>query len=269
MIWTSPPFTVIHPHLWDTFGTLNGTSSTFPEIGEPDWTAKVGRPKEAIQRTRGARCDSSISPQRRGPVPGAFALLTAKIGFTGWRRPTTTPRLTGAKSSIFGRHRTRRGQGPGQGACGHRTTTCPKAALNLAADNDDRIARRPWETGLLALRDADRSRNVVLNDDQVRRVVAAAYGRPRVWAVGRDRRRHRCSRESTSAARGSGRAGRPRRPASDDAELTQGGIKSIGRRPVPIPATLALRLRAIAGKRHPDAPLLLKPSGDAWRKSDH
>jgi integrase len=153
----------------------------------------------------------------------------------------------------------------------NRTTTCLKAALNLAADNDDRIARRPWETGLLALRDADRSRNVVLNDDQVRRVVAAAYGVGPEFgllvetAAVTGARVSQLARLEVQDVQGDRGDPRVMMPSSRKGR----GIKSIGRRPVPIPATLALRLRAIAGKRRPDAPLLLKPSSDAWRKSDH
>jgi len=38
-----------------------------------------------------------------------------------------------------------------------------KAALNLAADQDERIAsRRAWETGLASIPDAEQSRNVIL-----------------------------------------------------------------------------------------------------------
>jgi hypothetical protein len=47
------------------------------------------------------------------------------------------------------------------------------------------------------------------------------------------------------------------------------GRKKITRRPVPIPASLAVKLRRIAEDRAPTAPLLTKPSGEPWKKSDH
>ena len=47
-----------------------------------------------------------------------------------------------------------------------------KAALNLAADRDDRItSRRPWEQGLATLPDAEESRNVILSNSHVRILV--------------------------------------------------------------------------------------------------
>jgi hypothetical protein len=50
-----------------------------------------------------------------------------------------------------------------------------RAALNLAADTDERIAsRRAWEVGLQAIRDATESRNVILSADAIRRIVGQA-----------------------------------------------------------------------------------------------
>src|SRR5205823_8954327 len=45
--------------------------------------------------------------------------------------------------------------------------------------------------------------------------------------------------------------------------------KKIARRPEPIPAGLGARLRAVAENRSDSAPLLVKPSGQPWKKSDH
>ena len=47
------------------------------------------------------------------------------------------------------------------------------------------------------------------------------------------------------------------------------GQKKTSRRPVPIPAGLANRLAAAAKGRSATAPLLLKRSGEPWKKSDH
>jgi hypothetical protein len=47
------------------------------------------------------------------------------------------------------------------------------------------------------------------------------------------------------------------------------GQKKISRRPVPIPAGLAAKLRNTVKGRASDAPLLIKPSLAPWKKSDH
>jgi len=48
-----------------------------------------------------------------------------------------------------------------------------------------------------------------------------------------------------------------------------GGRKSLLHRPLPISPTLAKRLAVSASGRPALAPLLMKPSGEPWRKSDH
>src|SRR5499433_473282 len=58
----------------------------------------------------------------------------------------------------------------------NRTKTGLRAALELAAAHDPRIAnQRAWKVGLAALPDAHVARNVILTNDEVRRIVAAAY----------------------------------------------------------------------------------------------
>jgi len=47
------------------------------------------------------------------------------------------------------------------------------------------------------------------------------------------------------------------------------GQKKVLRRPVPIPAGLAARLLRARNGRPDDAPLLVKPSGESWKRSDH
>src|SRR5262249_9599092 len=47
----------------------------------------------------------------------------------------------------------------------NRTTTALKAALNLAADHDERIVSRiSWETGLATIHDVNEPRNVILTE---------------------------------------------------------------------------------------------------------
>jgi integrase len=58
----------------------------------------------------------------------------------------------------------------------NRTSTVLKAALNLAAETDNSVStKRAWESGLASIADAEKSRNVILIDDEVRSVVAASY----------------------------------------------------------------------------------------------
>jgi integrase len=56
-----------------------------------------------------------------------------------------------------------------------RITTAFKAALNLAADNDERITRRPWKKALKAIGSDGEARNVVLDDSDRRTARGAAY----------------------------------------------------------------------------------------------
>jgi integrase len=137
----------------------------------------------------------------------------------------------------------------------NRVANTLRAALNLAADNDETISRGPWESGLKSLPGAEQADNVVLTDAEVRRVVREAYrvgeafglfvevaaatgARPsqicRIETVGRDH-----------VMMPSSRKGR--------------GPKAIAARRVPIDVALAKRLHG--GLR--------KPSGERWAKSDH
>jgi len=49
----------------------------------------------------------------------------------------------------------------------------------------------------------------------------------------------------------------------------KGGVKKVTRKPVPISKELSDRLRIAANGRADSAPLLVKPSGERWAKSDH
>jgi integrase len=176
----------------------------------------------------------------------------------------------------------------------NRTATCFRAALNLAADHDERIARRPWETGLQAIRGAERSRNVILDDATVREIVAEAYtpvSQRAAQLQGEQRRKPEDEARRWADAFGvlvevaAVTGARVSQLARLEAQDVQGdrsdprlmmpssrkgqGVKQIERRPVPISATVALRLRALAADRPHDAPLLVKPGGARWSRSDH
>jgi integrase len=155
----------------------------------------------------------------------------------------------------------------------NRANSCLRAALNLARDRDERIvSARAWETALAAIPDATEARNVILTEQDVRAIVAAAYEHvgpefgllvelaavtgARVSQLARlEVRDVQVERTDPRLMMPSSRKGR--------------GRKRVDRRPVPIPASLAMRFRAGAKDRGAEAPLLVKPSGEPWRKSDH
>ena len=150
----------------------------------------------------------------------------------------------------------------------NRTSAAFKAALNLAAERDARIAtRRAWQTGLASLPDAEESRNVILPDDVVRSIIAAAYrdgeefglfvevagvtgARPsqirriEITDLQRDRPDPRLMMPTSRKGRGK---------------------RKVTQRPVPIPASLARRLHVAASGRSGIGPLLLNEKGNAWK----
>jgi integrase len=149
-----------------------------------------------------------------------------------------------------------------------------KAALTLAADHDpERIGnRQAWRIGLAALKDTHNPNNVVLSDDEVRALVAAAYATDdalgllvevlavtgaRISQVGRLTVGDMVTNGHDALAMPSAKKGR--------------GEKKISRVPVPISADLAARLRTASGGRGPAEPLLLRSDGKPWQpdKADH
>jgi integrase len=153
----------------------------------------------------------------------------------------------------------------------NRTCTVLKATLNLAADHDERItSRRAWETGLASLPDAEEVRNVILPDDQVRQLVTHAYEHSREFGLLMETAAVTGARVSQLARLEvqdlqNGRTPRLLMPASRKGR----GAKATLRRPVPISSALAGRLAASDCNRPAITPLLTKPSGAPWRKSDH
>ena len=161
----------------------------------------------------------------------------------------------------------------------NRTRTCLRAALEIVAEHDKRISnQREWRIGLRGLPDATVARNVVLNDDIVRRIVAAAYDRDRALGL-------MVEVAATTGARPSEGArvlvadldladpSEPRLwiPRSGKGGARERARKMQDRRPVPITPALAARLRQAAAGRETYAPLLLRQSGEPWgyRRSDH
>jgi integrase len=157
----------------------------------------------------------------------------------------------------------------GHSATVNRICTVLKAALNLAAAKDTRLSPRAWEVGLATILNADETRNVILHDAEVLALIeeAARYGRQFGLLV------------EVAAVTGA-RVSQIRRLEAQDLQLGNAprlimpasrkgkGGKKLMRRPVPISAGLAARLTSTAEGRAPTAPLLVKPSGEPWKKSD-
>ena len=148
----------------------------------------------------------------------------------------------------------------------NRLITILKAALNLAATRDERLSTRPWEIGLAALPEATTARNVVLPEATIRLLVRAAREQSAEFGLlvetlaltgARVSQLARCQVRDLAGER-------LMIPSS-----AKGQNKRAGRTPVPVPAALADRLRVAARARPQSAPLLVKPSGEAWAKSDH
>jgi integrase len=154
----------------------------------------------------------------------------------------------------------------------NRTTNALKAALNLAADHDERIlSRRPWEIGLAAIHDAEESRNVILPEADVRAIVAKANEQSAEFELlveaaavtgARISQLARLEAQDLQDGRGNPRLMMP-------SSRKGRGQKKVSRRPVPIPIGLAAKLHKAAKGRAPTAPLLTKPNGEPWKKSDH
>jgi len=154
----------------------------------------------------------------------------------------------------------------------NRIATGFRAALNLLAEHDDTIVnRRAWETGLAAIRGANEARNVILSEPIIRLIISAAKAEGEefellveVLAV-TGARVSQVARLEVQDLQDSRSNPRLMMPTSRKGS----GGKKIARRPVPIPAGLALRLRDAANNRSADACLLLMGSGAPWQKSNH
>ena len=150
----------------------------------------------------------------------------------------------------------------------NRTKTGLRAALELAAAHDPRIAnQRAWKVGLAALPDAHRARNVILTDDEVRRVVAAAYDHDRALGLMTEvaaltgGRLSQLARLEVADLQAEGTEPRLLMPCSAKGRARN---KRHERRPVPITAALAAVLKQEAAGRSSEAPLLLRANGERW-----
>jgi integrase len=153
----------------------------------------------------------------------------------------------------------------------NRTKTGLRAALELAAAHDPRIAnQRAWKVGLAALPDAHRARNVILDDATVRRVVAAAYDHDRALGVMVEvaavtgARLSQLARIEVADLQADGPEPRLLMPLSAKGRARN---KRHERRPVPITEALASVLKQEAADRASDVPLLTRADGSGWGHS--
>jgi len=153
----------------------------------------------------------------------------------------------------------------------NRTASALRAALNLAADQNERIvSRKSWEVGLATIPDAERARNVILPETQVRAIIAAAYKESEQFgllvelAAVTGARVSQLRRLEVQDVQGDRADPRLMMPSS-----AKGYGKKVMRRPVPIPEALAARLRLTSAGKPGNAALMVKPSGEPWRRSDH
>jgi integrase len=142
------------------------------------------------------------------------------------------------------------------------------AVLSLAASHDPRIRNRDaWRIGLASLPDdneAARS-HVILSENQVRAMVPSAYQESEAFGLFVELGALTGARPVQLRRLTIGDVQRDRvlMPSS----LKGKGKKVVKRRPIPIPAALAARLKAMSKDRPDSAPLLLK-NGEPFTETD-
>jgi integrase len=154
----------------------------------------------------------------------------------------------------------------------NRTCAAFQAALELAAAHDPRITNQgAWRAGLAALPDAEQSRNIILPEQSVVRIISAAYDLSPEFgllvevAAVTGARVSQLARLEVGDLQGDRSEPRLMMPSARKGR----GRKRIDRRPVPIPTNLAMALKQASDSRPSEAPLLTRPNGDLWRPSDH
>ena len=156
----------------------------------------------------------------------------------------------------------------------NRLCRCLGAAMELARQHDERIQNRhAWETGLAGLPDAQEVRNVVISDDKVRELIAAAYRLDHQFGLLTDTLAITGARPSQAVRlRVEDLHDHPLRPKLMMPKSAKGGgrnrsAKKTERYSVPITPQLAASLKAAAKGRADDAPLLLQSHGEPWDKN--
>jgi integrase len=155
----------------------------------------------------------------------------------------------------------------------NRVCRCLFAALELARHHDERIQNgRAWEVGLAGLPDAREARNVIISDDKVLELIAAAYRLDHQFGLLTDTLAITGARPSQAVRlRVEDLHNHPLRPKLMMPKSAKGGgrnrsIKKTERYSVPITPQLAAKLKATTKARAEDAPLLLQSDGRPWNK---
>lgn len=158
----------------------------------------------------------------------------------------------------------------------NRMLKCLCAALNLAARHDPRIQNSDaWLTGLESLPDATKDRNVILPDQTVTALVHASYAHDDALGLYTDVLAISGARPSQASrllvADLDAKAPRLWMPKSGKGGSKDRTKRKSERFSVPITSALALKLKAAAKGRAPNAPLLLQSDGTSWgaRPSDN
>ena len=154
----------------------------------------------------------------------------------------------------------------------NRISNALRAALNLAAAHDQRINNHTaWRIGLAAIFDAAEARNVILTDDVIRSIITAAFG------IG-DELGLLVEVAGVTGARVSQianlRVGDLQADRLDPRLMMPSSRKGRGQKkvthvPVPIPTSVAEKLKRASEGKATESPLLTKPSGEPWKQSDH
>jgi integrase len=147
-----------------------------------------------------------------------------------------------------------------------------RAALNLAATQDQRINNQSaWRIGLATIFDAAQARNVILSDQVVRDIIAAAFDVGNELGLLVELAAITGARVSQIANLRVAdlQADRPDPRLMMPSSRKGRGRKKITHAPVPIPVSVAKKLSRMSEGKTPEAPLMNKTSGERWKQSDH
>jgi integrase len=158
-----------------------------------------------------------------------------------------------------------------RGSSVNRISTALRAALNLAATQDQRINNQTaWRIGLATIFDTAQVRNVILTDRVIRDIIIAAFAIGNELGLLVETAAVTGARVSQIAnlCRGDLQADRSDPRLMMPSSRKGRGQKKITHVPVPIPTSLADKLRRTDAGESTD-PLLTKPNGERWKPSDH
>jgi integrase len=153
----------------------------------------------------------------------------------------------------------------------NRISNALRAAFNLAAAQDQRINQTAWRIGLTTIFDAAQARNVILSDQVIRDIIAASFDIGNELGLLVETAAVTGARVSQIANL---RVADLQADRSDPRLMMPSSRKGRGQKrvthvPVPIPVSVAEKLKQASKGKATDAPLLAKPSGERWKQSDH